>query len=330
MPRAPVLKRVLSTLFGLLTLALLLAAWILVPAHLQIRRERPALPTLQDVRQAIAVEGDLPIRLSWIDTSSQATPRSNVLGSGDPHPERPYRLCHSSFVLEWSDGRILLVDTGMTRSQAEDFGALGEWAGAAPIEVRTTVGEALGERAGAVAAVVFTHLHVDHVDGVRELCAAPRRAEISVFMTHAQAGPPNYTTRAALDTVRQLDCLRPVEIDAGIAPLPGFPGVFVFDAGGHTPGSQVVMASVRTPEGPKPVVFSGDIVNNIDGINYDVGKPLAYRLFVVPESETRLGELRRFLRAMRDEAGFEILVSHDEGALQASSVAPYAGAVAGR
>ncbi len=314
-------RRIALGVGGILSVVVLVAVGFLIPAHLGVRRVRPPLPAVDTVRAAVAATNDVPVRLSWINTASQKVPRSGVLGAGDPHPDRPYRLCHSVFVLEWADGRTLLVDAGMTRAQAASFGGMGELIGAEPIEVLSTVSEGLGARSANVAGIVFSHLHVDHVDGVRELCEQPRPSKVAVFMTPEQSDHVNYTTGGGLDTVDALECLRRVELSGGgMVPVPGFPGVFVIAAGGHTPGSQIVVVAVRTKNGRRLFAFTGDIVNHIDGIEYDIGKPFAYSLLVVPESTERLGELRRFLRSLRDGGGFELLVSHDQDALERSSV----------
>ena len=102
-----------------------------------------------------------------------------------------------------------------------------------------------------------------------------------------------------------------------------FPGVFVIPAGGHTPDSQIIVAHVAGPDTPRTYVFVGDIVNNIDGINYDVPKPLLYRTLVVPEDDTRQSELRLFLRELRDRFGFILLVSHDQRQIERSGIAPW-------
>jgi glyoxylase-like metal-dependent hydrolase (beta-lactamase superfamily II) len=319
---SPMLRRVLLAAVALVIIAFVASAVVLVPAHVGIRREHPPLPAIETVQAALSAVVDGPVRLRWIVTSSQAMPRSMVLGSGDPHPDRPYRLCHSAFAVEWEDGRILLIDAGMTRAQAAAFGAMGEWAGAEPIEVATTVAAALGPRVKDAAGVVFTHLHVDHVDGVRELCAAGDEPRIDAFLNSAQAQRTNHTTGDALATVRSLPCLRPVELAAaGLLPLEGFPGAFVIPVAGHTPGSQVIVIAMRDGRGRRAIAFTGDVVNHIDGVNFDIGKPALYRALVVPEDDGRLSEVRRFLRDLRDIAGFELLVSHDEYALASSSVA---------
>jgi glyoxylase-like metal-dependent hydrolase (beta-lactamase superfamily II) len=140
-------------------------------------------------------------------------------------------------------------------------------------------------------------------------------------MTTAQAERPNYTTRPGLAQIRDSGCARPVRLDGGpLMPVPGFPGVFVIDAGGHTPGSQIVLAQVGSGDVMHRYAFVGDIVNNRDGIEHDIPKPWVYRTFIVPESETRQEELRRFLKRIEDEAGTTPMVSHDQLSIERSGV----------
>jgi glyoxylase-like metal-dependent hydrolase (beta-lactamase superfamily II) len=119
----------------------------------------------------------------------------------------------------------------------------------------------------------------------------------------------------------------------GSAPLkavPGFPGVFVIDAGGHTPGSQIILATVQGADGAQRYAFTGDIVNNIDGITANVSKPFVYRTFLVPEDETRLAQLRVFLEHLHDDLGYTLLVSHDQLSLEASGVPAFRASAAAR
>ncbi|MFT4571814.1 MAG: glyoxylase-like metal-dependent hydrolase (beta-lactamase superfamily II) [Candidatus Binatia bacterium] len=318
------LKRILAVVSVLVLLALLFVSWLIGSAHFQIRRIRPALPTVGAVRSAVDAVSDGPVRLRWINTSSQASPRAAALGSADPNPELPYRLCHSSFVLEWADGRTLLIDAGMTRPEAEKFGALGQWVGAEPAEIITTVGETLGSNNQRIDGLMFTHLHVDHIEGARELCPLVGDNRLPVFMTGNQRNEQNLHTSQGLRTLEALKCLDLRELaDQALAPVAGFPGLFVIQASGHTPGSQVIVAALRTEGRNTPVVFTGDTVIQIDGVTHDVSKPALYSALIVPEDDERLGEVRRFLRSLRDESEFELLVSHDQYALEASSIFEY-------
>ena len=310
---------------GLIALALALAAGGLVAAHLEMRGLDPPLPTLDALRE-LAADPDLPVRISYWNTASQPMPRSQVLDrSLDPQPAEPYVMSHPAFVLEWAGGRRLVVDTGMDRASALAFGRPIEWLGAAPIEPHGSLAEALGPTlAGREIGLVFTHLHTDHTSGVGPLCAAllsrEPDARVRLFQSEAQATRANWTTRPGRAQLARAPGLAPVRLaDAPAEPLPGFPGAFVIRAAGHTPGSQVVGAWLRDGAGARGILLAGDVANAADGIRFDVPKPWAYSLFVVPESPARLQRMRRFLRSAAD-AGFTVVVSHDQRALEASGI----------
>jgi len=316
------MRKILVGIGVLLSAGISFAAVGLTWAHWEINGERAPLPDRMLVTLGAAMFTDLPIRLSVLNTASQAMPRSAVLDpSRDPKPTEPYVMSHPAFVLEWKDGRILLIDSGMTREGALDFGRPLQWlAGAAPMEPHGSAAEKLGAARQRVQGIVFTHLHQDHVGGITELCAGLEHP-LRVFMTEAQAERPNFTTRSGLKLLEKSTCVRQERLpDARLKPLPGFDGVFVIDAGGHTPGSQVVVAVVVGPDGGHGYVFTGDIVNNIDGITYDIPKPFLYSLVIVPEDRQRLQQLRNYLKGLRDANNFTLLVSHDQKALEQSGV----------
>jgi glyoxylase-like metal-dependent hydrolase (beta-lactamase superfamily II) len=319
------LKRIGLGVVALLLIAGAGAAVVLVRAHLAVRRETAPLPALEAIAAVSGVGAlvdDAPVRLSVINTASQAMPRSSVLDSGsDPHGDQPYVMSHPSFVLEWKDGRLLLVDAGMTPAAAVAFGKPLEWLGAAePMRPHHSAADALGDAAPRVKGIVFTHLHTDHVGGITDLCK--RLNTLRVPMTEAQAERTNYTTRPGRDLLEEADCVHLERVNGGpLFPVPGFPGVFLIDAGGHTPGSQIVLAFVHGADGAAHrYAFTGDIVNNVDGINYNISKPLLYRTLVVPESEPRQAELRTFLKRLHDDAGFALLVAHDQHNTEANGV----------
>ena len=325
------IRRTLLGAAVLLGLAVLAAAAGLAVAHAAVRRERAPLPARAEV-VATARVGDNPVRISVANTARQAMPRSAVLEAAlDPNPGEPYVMSHPSFVLEWPDGKILLVDVGMDREGALRFGRpIEQLSGGSAIEPLATAADQLGPAAERVEGVVFTHLHQDHVGGVTALCRG-RTRPLRVFMTEAQDRRPNYTTRPGRELLAGVKrgaqgagdapCVDGIPIaSGGLQPVPGFPGVFVIAAGGHTPGSQIVVANVDGGAGAQQFAFTGDIVNSIAGIDFDVPKPRLYRLLVVPEADERQGELRRFLRDLRDAGGAILLVSHDARQIEASGV----------
>lgn len=318
----------------LLALAAASAAVLLAVTHVRVRRERAPLPTRSEIAASANV-GELPVRLAVANTASQPMPRSAVLAPElDPAPGEPYVMSHPSFALEWADGRILLVDVGMDREGAIRFGKPIELlSGGGPMTPIASASAQLGDAAGRVEGIAFTHLHEDHVGGVSELCRG-RTRPLRVFMTEAQDERTNYTTRAGrrlLAGVRRgaqaegdAPCVEVVGLPSGgLQPVHGFPGVFVIAAGGHTPGSQIVVASVDGGSGRRQFAMTGDIVNSVAGIDFDIPKPRLYRLLVVPEADDRQAELRRYLRDLRDAAGVALLVSHDQRQLEASGVPAY-------
>ena len=252
-------------------------------------------------------------------------PRSAVLDPGqDPQPNEPYVMSHPSFVLEWADGRILLVDVGMTRNGAIEFGGpIEKLGGGKPIEPHGAAADGLGAARARVQGAIFTHLHLDHVGGIAEVCSGLDH-RVPVFQTDAQAERPNYTTRPGLKLLHATPCVQPQRLAGGpLFPVPGFPGVFVIAAGGHTPGSQMVVAHVKSAEAARTSVFVGDIVNNIDGVTYNIPKPFLYRLLMVPEDNQRQDELRRYLRDLRDHHGVLLMVAHDQLQIEHSGIPAY-------
>src|SRR5262249_11411879 len=196
-------------------------------------------------------------------------------------------------------------------------------------EPHGSAAEMLGDAAARVKAVVFTHLHVDHVGGIGELCRHVN--SLRVPLTTAQAEHLNSSTQPGLNLLDDADCVRLERVSGGpLFPVVGFPGVFLIDAGGHTPGSQIVLVFLRDADGVSHrYAFTGDIVNNADAITHDIPKPLLYRTLIVPESEPRHAELRAYLKPLRAEGGVPLLGWHDEGSLQASGLPAWKTQVAG-
>ncbi len=295
----------------------LVAALLYVPAHWTIRRTRPPLPspaTVAAVGEAVPPAA-LPERVYLLETARQVVPRAMVLDpASDPDPEAPYALSHPAFALAWPDGRLLLIDTGMEPEAARAFGRpLERLPGARPSEPSASVAEQLGAATARVSALLFTHQHIDHTQGVTALCAArPAGAgALRLYRTRLQAETSNFTTWAGSQPLEQAGCLASRMLPEGeLVPVPDHPGVFVMPAAGHTPGSQVVLAFVRAAERTRLHVFTGDVANAVDGIRFDVPKPALYRWLLVPESEARLRRVRALLRDL-EGTGARLVVSHD-------------------
>lgn len=257
----------------------------------------------------------LPVAFDHVLTAWQRAPRGLVL-SGEPTPGEvdPYVMTHPAFWVTRADGGVLLVDAGLRPAEAASFARSMEWLGAdAP-----RCGRAALSRipAAAVQASVFTHLHVDHLDGLRALCepgrpipVRPSPEQLSSDERFEKAG------REQLEAMEAEGCVvrEPFALGEGdpAAPeLAGFPGVHRVAVPGHTPGSQLIVVFLAaSPEPPRALVIAGDVVNHRAGYRHDRAKPWWYRKLLVREDDALQAHNRALLAQLAQE-GFEILVNH--------------------
>lgn len=315
------LRKVLVALVAVVALFVAVVAGGLFLAKRAIRAIAPPLPSAAEI-VAFDPSADLPVRLTWLNTARQKMPRSGVIEpSLDPTPDAPYVMSHPSFVLEWADGRIFLIDVGMDRDSALAFGKpIEAISGGDPIEPLGSAAGKLGDALPRVAGVAFTHEHTDHTSGVAELCRL-HEAPIRLVQNRLQVEESNFTTRGAQQQLVDAKCLKRELVSGGpLFAIDGFPGLAFFAAAGHTPGSQVFVAHVRGAGRVRTCVFTGDVVNQIDGARRNLPKPHLYSVLLVPESTERLDVLRRLLGELEREHGATLLVSHDQLALEASGV----------
>ena len=303
------LLRIALAALALLVMGLGLAlGW----AHRGIRSETPVLPGAAEVT-ALAEAADRPVRLAWVETASQCTPA----------PEGETCIVHPAFVLEWADGRLLLIDAGMEADAARSFGApMQTLLGSDPAEPGRALAAALGPARNRVTGIVFTHLHNDHTQGIAGLCptGAP---PLTVFQTPGQSERGNYTVAIGRRQLAAAPCVRRAALpDQGLGRLPGFPGVGVVRAAGHTPGSQMVVAWVGAGR-PRGFVLAGDVVFAKSAIDDDRAKPHLYSLLVTPENEDQLARVRAWLRELETQHGVTLIPSHDQAHLEGLGLPRY-------
>jgi len=170
-----------------------------------------------------------------------------------------------------------LIDTGVTRRLIDDPSGAGvAWPVRKALHVEKmklgTDTAALLAREPPLAGVLLTHLHLDHISGMRDV---PRGTPI-------YSGPgetrdrelPYLFTQGTID--RQLEGQAPIqewrfEADpsgrfAGVTDIFGDGSVFAILVPGHTAGSVAYL--VRTPKGP--VLFTGDTCHTRWGWDHDV------------------------------------------------------------
>lgn len=283
---------VLKILGAALVLGLILAAIALVPPHLQVRSVEPALPDVTALRALLSVENG-PVRLRYVNTSSQAL----------PHGE----LGHTVFLVEWANGNLFMIDAGMDREAAIEFGRLMETAlGAEEAISHGTITELLGDDTMRVMGVAYTHLHIDHTQGTVPFCAV-RGSGASVFQTSWQRDLHNFNTIEGAEIVFD-SCLEPGRLGEGaVMAVEGFPGLGVIALGGHTPGSTLFAVAI----GDQLWLLSGDISNSKADLLSDTGKGFLYSYLLVPENTARNDVLRPWLGELDAEEDMIVIVSHD-------------------
>ncbi|MFT4766948.1 MAG: glyoxylase-like metal-dependent hydrolase (beta-lactamase superfamily II) [Glaciecola sp.] len=297
------MRWLLRLLIAMLLLSVLGLGIFLGPAHLQIRNIAPPLPTEADLRALATVPGG-PISIRVVQSSSQIGP-SRTLG-------------HTAVVIQWPDGRSFMIDAAMDRQASEDFGELVAKLSPnmEPVAFHGTTPELLGETINSIEGVGFTHLHIDHVQGVDAFCDA-RGQGARVYQTPWQAEEHNLHTK---DSARQLEssCLEQLvlEGEGGLITMSKFPGLGIVALGGHTPGSTLFAVHVDGTLW----LMSGDISNVKSNLLTNTDKGWLYSNIMVPENTARTEELRLWLAALDRQQNTEVIVAHDFAAALASGM----------
>jgi glyoxylase-like metal-dependent hydrolase (beta-lactamase superfamily II) len=296
---------------ALLLLAVLALGFRVVPAHLQVRRVHPRLPTAAELRTLLAAPGG-PTSLRYVVTSSQALARGTI--------------AHSVFLAEWPDGSLFQVDAGMDAAAALEFGELLEtMSGGGAVQPGGTVPELIGAAASRVRGLGFTHLHIDHTQGVEALCDAGPAGGARIHQGAAQATLTDPNTKEGAAIVAGSCFEKVVAGEEGLLPIAEFPGAALIPLGGHTACSTMFAFAVNG----HLWLLSGDTTNSRDALLTNTGKGFLYSGLLVPEDTARTEDLRRYLAALDAEEDITVVVSHDLEALQASGLPEWALAMRG-
>lgn len=301
-----VIKKIFQIIALIVLIFVLVLVAVLGKAHWDIRQVNPALPSLEDLDARLNIANG-PVQIRYLLNASQGSPNGGA-------------MTHSSFLFEWSDGKHFLLDVGMDRQGTIEFGEISETAfGANPIQFHGTIADQLGSTAANIAGLAFTHLHQDHTGGASALCNKVQ-GPISVFQTQWQADWGNVVTDMGRVLLDDASCLGFVKLpEPEVNTVPGFPGLIMISAGGHTPGSTVYAANVDG----HTWLFSGDITNSKQDILTNTPKELWYSTLMVPESRKRLDTLRQWLANIDQLPNRQVVVSHDLDALEKSGLAKF-------
>ena len=289
---------------GLVLLVGLLVTFFLIPPHLQVRGVEPMLPDEAQLRVILSVENG-PTDVRYVNTSSQKLPGG--------------KLGHAVFLIEWANGNLFMIDAGMDRATAIQFGTLMETAlGAEEAVPHGTIAELLGDDTQRVVGVAFTHLHIDHTQGVVPFCEA-RGSGATVYQTSWQLELQNFNTEEGAAILAD-SCLRSANLGGeGILTIRDFPGLGIVGLGGHTPGSTLFAIA----GGDRLWLLSGDTTNTKADLLSNTGKGFLYSYILVPEHTARTEALRLWLARLDANDDMTVVVSHDLADIEAGRMTEY-------
>ena len=191
-------------------------------------------------------------------------------------------LSNTVAVIVREDDSIVLVDAGLSEATCSNPGKSVGHLRARFLGIKTTTAdsvavqlEQLGYRRQAVKAIIATHLHFDHVNGVRDFPSAElivSKDELDAFSwRHTDFG---YDKR----DLKLEQRIVPVELDGDARD--GFArsldlfeddSVHLLDTQGHTPGSIAVSIATRDAQ----FMHVGDAVYTVNELNLANGSPIS-------------------------------------------------------
>jgi N-acyl homoserine lactone hydrolase len=248
-----------------------------VPSSLGVARPLAALEAVVDVPGPVVVEtvtgGD------WV------VPRAGLINLDDPKakaanlanaPEPVVILFHA---LHHPTAGLYLVDTGVERALRDDpkhaalHGVVARVMGIDALHVQTDTASWLATQEEPVAGVFLTHMHADHLSGMRDV---PSTAVVYTGPGEAaESHVTNFLVRPVVDAtlegkgdIHEWQFARDASgsTDAGVVDVFGDGTVWAIPVPGHTDGSTAYLA--RTPRGP--VLFTGDACHTVWGWDHDV------------------------------------------------------------
>lgn len=312
-------KKKLLTLLAVLTvLVAALGVWRspltrheVVPSTLGAPSRSADLERLVDAPGPLEVEtvagADWEVPLSGLlDLSS---PRAKEAGLVDrPEPIQIY-----FHAIHHPTRGLFLIDTGVEAAFRDDpdhalvSRRVGHALGFAPIRVRVDTKRWLASQKEPLRGVFFTHLHFDHLSGLRDV-----PGDVPLFAGPGEAHHRSLENVAVgLLTDPAFEGKAPLaewqfERDAdgafdGVVDVFGDQSLFAIWSPGHTPGSTSYLA--RTTHGP--VLFTGDVCHTVWGWDHEVapGEFTADRA----ENERSLAKLERLVKA---HPGIDVRLGH--------------------
>lgn len=296
------------------TLALLLTGACTLPSHPRQAARLPAPTAATDLPALLATPG--PIVHEPVVSARWSVPLSGLVDLDDPAaaalPDVDAPIVLPVHVLAHPDAGVFVVDTGIDRGAAA--GGPGPVRGlvravTGNIEPVEALGDILARQEEALAGVLITHMHLDHVLGLPDVPAG-----VPVYVGAGEGASRSLQNAALRRTMSA--------VLAGVGPLhtwdpaqavpfgPALQGWDVLGDGslwaiatpGHTPGSTSYLA--RTTLGP--MLFTGDTCHTLWGWEHGV-TPGSFT-----EDQPTNGQSLAALRALAGAVpGMRVWVGHE-------------------
>jgi glyoxylase-like metal-dependent hydrolase (beta-lactamase superfamily II) len=223
-----------------------------------------------DLESVVDLPG--PVTVETVIGADWAVPRAGVLNLENPRAREakltdgPEPIVVMFHAVRHPTGGLYLVDTGVERAMRDDpehsalHGPAARYLGVQDMRFRTVTSEWIAAQKDPVRGVFLTHLHSDHVSGMRDV---PDDAVVYTGPGEAgERGMLNVFVRGITDAalagkgpIREWPFVPdPAGAFAGVVDVFGDGSFWAIHVPGHTAGSTAYLA--RTPGGP--VLMTGD------------------------------------------------------------------------
>lgn len=274
-------------------------------SHAAVPAENGVARSTSDLESVVDQPG--PVTVETVVGADWAVPRSGLVNLSHPKAKAAHLtdsdepIVIELHAIHHPTRGLYIVDTGVERALRDDpehaalSGLAASVMGVDKMKIRTDTASWLAQQKEAVKGVFLTHLHLDHVSGMRDVpndaivYTGPGESTERGFMNAFVRGP----TDAALEGKGDLREWRfapdPDSGFAGVVDVFGDRSVWAIHVPGHTAGSTAYLA--RTPDGP--VLFTGDACHTAWGWENGV-EPGTYSVDG-PRSADSLARLRAFV-----------------------------------
>ncbi len=266
--------------------------WLYLTAREAIPEQSDYVIDLRALREMATASGEpLPLRVNHQLVAESSLPNAAIFaGEGF----EPHQMIHGAYQIVFPDG-FVVIDAAFGRAMFDEQMA------SADARFDTAAFERVLASLPSARAVVLTHEHFDHIEGLAHASNPDALSNSLVINTRQFANPDTQKTLPAT----LLERLEPVDADATHVVAPG---IVILPAAGHTPGSQIIY--VHLQDG-RDYLLLGDVVWHMDALRELHYRPRLITDFILNEDRAAVMAQIRTLHGLLDHEGLQMVVSHD-------------------